>query len=300
MWLRVMVPLVAVLVSGCANYRAVSAFGGDTTSMTTVVKSEFDQIETLCVRQAELAIVVSNIGNDGPIDQCARNRRAQGLFAALTVEVLDGYAQGLSALADDQPFDLSPDVKSVGGKVRALKDNAGNALVSTREADALSSVATILVDVLASAKRDEAVRQMVAATPDLTIVGQSLRAFFVQAPGAPSNAPKAPYTNLVAVISSSASSTQPILESTPMRKAEPIRTAELLRELRTRQKLLARRAPDAPNSVPASVVAAIDAWLVALQKFSTDALKPDSRELIDRLKTLRTEIRKARDAVADK
>lgn len=297
MWLRVVLPMVAVVVSGCANYRAVSEFGGETTTMTTVVKTEFDQVETLCVRQAELAIVVSNIANDGPIEQCARTKRAQGQFASLTVAVLDDYAQALVAIADNRPFDFSPDLKAVGGKARALKDGAGNALVSGKEADALSGVAAVLVNALASQKREQAVRQLVAATPDLTIIGTSLRAYFVQPPGAPPNAPKAPYTNLVSVISSSASSTQPILESTPMRRAEPIRTAELLRELRTRQKLLARRAPDAP--VPAQVVAAIDAWLAALDKFSTDAMKPDSRDLIERLKTLRATTRLARDAIAD-
>ena len=296
MGLRIVVPLVAVLVSGCANYRAVSEFGGETTTMTTVVKNEFDQIETLCVRQAELAIVVSNIANDGPIEQCARTRRAQGQFASLTVEVLDGYAQALGAIADNKPFDFSPELKTVGNKARGLKDGAGNALVSGKEADALASVAGLLVNALASQKRDEAVRQLVAATPDLTIVGTSLRSYFVQPPGPA----KAPYTNLVSVISSSASSTQPILESTPMRRAEPIRTAELLRELRTRQKLLAKRSPDAANNVPAQVVAAIDAWLAALDKFSTDAMKPDSHDMVDRLKTLRATTRQARDAIADR
>jgi hypothetical protein len=296
MLLRIVVPLVAVLMSGCANYKALSAFGGETTKMTTVVKNEFEQVDTLCLRQAELAIVVGNIANDGPIEQCARTHRAQGQYAALTVEVLDGYADALGALADDKPFDLSPDLKSVGGKARALKDGAGNALVTAKEADALASVASLLVDTLASAKRDEAVQQLIAATPDLTTIGQSLRSYFMLPPGAQ----KAPYANLVSVISSSASSVQTILESGPMRRAEPIRTAELLRELRTRQRLLARRAPDAANSVPAHVVTAIDAWLAALEKFSTDALKPDSKELIERLKALSVTTRLARDAVAER
>lgn len=300
MGLRVVVPIVAVLLSGCASYRAVSEFGGETTTMTTVVKNEFDQIETLCVRQAELAIVVSNIANDGPVEQCARTRRAQGQYASLTVEVLDAYAQALGAIADNRPFDFSSDLKTVGGKVHGLKDGSGNALVTGREADALSSVAAVLVNALATQKRDEAEKQLVAATPDLTVVGLSLRAYFVQPAGAPPGSPKAPYTNLVSVISSSASSTQPILESTPMRRAEPIRTAELLRELRARQKLLAKRSPDAANNVPAQVVAAIDAWLAALDRFSTDAMKPDSREMVECLKTLRATTKQARDAIADR
>ena len=300
MWLRIVVPIVVLLLSGCANYRAVSTFGNETTTMTGVVKDEFDQIETLCVRQAELAIVVSNLPNDGPIDQCRRSKRAQGQFAALTVVVLDNYAEGLSALADDKSFDLSPEMKTMSGRVRGLKDNAGNPVVSAREATALSTVSDVIVNAFASARRDEAVKQMVAATPDLMVVGQSLRAFFVAPADASPAGPKAPYANLVTVISGSGSSTQSLLESSPMRRAEPIRTAELLRDLRTRQKLLAKRAYDVADSVPARVVAAIDAWLDALQKFSTDALKPDSRELVDRLKALRNATRAAKDAVADR
>lgn len=289
--------LAALLSSGCTSYRAVSAFGDETTAMTTVVKDEFDQIEALCVAQAEMAIVVSNLRNDGPLDQCRRSGRARSRFAALTVEVLDGYADGLGALADDAPFDLSSEMKAVGGKVRALQNRGGDAAIGTRESDALIGVAELLANALATSKRNDAIRQMVAATPDLLIVGDALRAFFVPPPDAPANAPKAPYTNLVAVISSSARLTQPILESAPMRKAEPIRTAELLRGLRARQKLLARRGPGAV--VPTRVVAVIDAWISALRQFSVDALRPDSGTLNDRLAALRSATRRARDVGAD-
>lgn len=300
MWLRSVVLIAVAFLYGCANYRVVSAFGGETSKMTTVVRSEFDQLEALCVHQAELVIVVNNIKGDAPLDQCQRTKRAQSQYAALTVDVLDGYADSLGALADDKPFDVSPELRAVGSKVRALKDGTGSTVLSAKEADALTGVADLLVNALATVKRDEAVRRMVAATPDLTVIGKSLKSFFVQAADAPANAPKAPYANFIGVIASSSNSTQLLLDSTPMRKAEPIRTAELSRELRTRQKLLARRGPDGSDSVPAKVVAVIDAWLAALQKFSTDALKPDSQDMIDRLRALRDATRFARDAVADK
>ena len=300
MWQRVVVLMAVAVCSGCANYKAVSAFGGETTTMTTVVRGEFEQIETLCMRQAELAIVTTNAANDEAIEQCRLAKQAQGQYAKYTIDVLDAYAEGLQALADDKAFDVSPDLKTVGGKVKALRDSAGNPLVTAKEATALTEVAGVIVNVFAAGKRADGVKQMVAATPDLMVVGTSLRSYFARPAGATPNAPKAPYANFIGVISASAGGSQAILDSGPMRRAEPIRTAELSRELRARQKLLARRNPDNPRSVPAQVVAAIDAWLGALQRFSVDALKPDSRELVELLKDLRTATRAARDAIAEK
>ena len=291
---------VASLVTGlegCASYRAVSEFADQTTKMTTVVKGEFVQLDTLCAQQAELVIVVNNLADDAPLDQCARYKRTQARFASLTVDVLDGYAEALSDLADDRPFDLSPEMRSAAAKVRGLKDSGGNTMVNDPSVLALTRVADLLADALAAVKREEAVRRLAAATPDLAVMGRSLRSFFVRAPDAPPGTPQSPYVNLVAVMTSSSDSTQRVLSSTPMRKAEPIRTAELSRELRARQKLLAKRGAD--GAVPVSVAAVIDAWIDALDRFSTDAFKHDSREMIDRMKTLRGTMRAAREAIAD-
>lgn len=303
MWLRnVVLIAIAAIVSGCANFHAVSEFGKQTTSMTDVVKDELDELDALCVRQAELAIVVNNISNDGPLDQCQRSRRAQDEFAALTVVVLDGYADKLIALGDDQPFDVSPEVKSVGARVRSLKDKSGDTVMTTREANALTIVAGVIVNVLSASKRADAIGEMQAVTPDLLVVGKSLRSFFVAPAGgttdAPRNALRSPYANLVDVISGSGSSTLVVLDNPQMRRAEPIRTAELSREMRARQKQLARRSATGGDSIPGKVVAAIDAWLAALQEFSTDALKPDARGLVDRMKSLRDATRVAKSAIA--
>jgi hypothetical protein len=284
-------------LSGCANYRAVSAFAGDTSSMTDVVRAEFAALRTLCVQQAELVLVVNNIGDDKALAQCEAYQRAQGRFAAITIDVLDDYAQGLSSLADDKPFDLSPSVKSAGTRLRALKDRGGDALVDARDADAATRIADLLVEVFALQKRDEAVQRMVQAVPDLAVMGRSLKAFFVAPPESPT---KAPYVNFVGVIAGSTASTQAILQSQPMRRTEPIRTAELLRALRVRQRLLDRRSTTAADAVPSQIAASIDAWLAALDQFAIDAKKPDSRELIDRLRHLREATRLAKDAVADR
>lgn len=302
MWLRTAALVAAALLSGCANYRAVSDFSHDTARMTDTVRDEFTQLESLCVRQAELVLVVNNLQGDGPLAQCDRYRRTQARFASLTIDVLDGYAEALGDLADDRAFNLSPEMKRVGTRVRALKDSGGNAVIPDDEAAALTRVVNLLADVVASQRRDDAVRRMAAAAPDLTVMGQALRAFFVAPPVSPAGAPaaptKAPYVNFVSVIASSTSSTQQVLQSAPMRKAEPIRTAELLRELRGRQNLLDRRNATGADAIPARIAAAIDAWLAAVDQFAVDALRPDSHELVERMKRLRAATRLAREAVA--
>ena len=287
---------VLAALTGCANYHEVGEFAGQTSAMTGVVRSEFVELDALCRQQAETVIVVNDIGDDRALAQCDRYRRSQSRFAALTIDVLDAYAAGLSSLADDKPFDLTPDIKTVGGKVRALKDASGDALVTSAEATAVTRIADLLVTVFAAQKRDDAVRTMIAAAPDLETMGRTLKAFFV-GPSTPPGA-RPPYVNFVAIISSSTTSTQMALDSQPMRKAEPIRTAELSRELKVRQKLLDQRSSNTPEAVPTRIAAAIDAWLAAVDRFEVDGLKFDGRELADRLKTLRNATRTAKAAVA--
>ncbi len=298
--LRILTLIFAALLSGCADFKAVSVFATQTTKMTTAVKSEFTQLEALCTEQAGLVLIVNNITDDRPLNDCEQYKKAQGQLAAVTVDVLDGYAKALAGLADDKPFDLSSDIKGVGGKLQALKDSDGKALLSAKEAGALTKIADVLVDVLASAKREEAIRRMVDESPDLAITGNLLKSFFVRSPSAPDSAAKTPYTNLVNLLSSSVTSTQIILSNDAMRKAEPIRTAELLREVRTRRQFLEKRDVNKADAVPTRIAAAIDAWLGALEKFSTDALLRDPKELLEQLKDLRDKANAARDAVASK
>ena len=294
MKLRLLLWCAVAVLSGCADYRAVSQFSSDTTSMTGVVRTEFAQLDALCVDQAELVIVVNGLPDDRPLAVCEQYRRTQARFAALTVGVLDDYAEALGELADDKPFDLTSDVRGVGTKVKALKDRTGDTVVSTGEANALIRISDLLVEALAMARRDDAARRMLQATPDLEVVGRSLRSFFVQAPDASAGTARAPYANFVAVVASSTASTQSLLQNPAMKKAEPIRTTELLRELRIRQVALDKRDANSVGSVPARIGAVIDAWLAAVDQFSTDAMKPDSREMRDRLTILREAIRTAR------
>ncbi|MBC7454006.1 MAG: hypothetical protein H7335_09920 [Massilia sp.] len=264
------------------------------------MKTEFTQLDALCTEQAVMNIVIANRSDDAPLDNCKQYKAAQGRLAELTLAVLDGYGKALSSLADDKAFDLSLDVKNIGGKLQGLKDNDGQALVNATQAGALTRLANVLVDVAVSAQRSAAIERMVQEAPNLRITGQLLKSFFVAADEAPANRVKAPYANLLTIIDGAATSSERLLAGPALRTAEPIRTAELLRTIRGHKFLLHARNGGGPDSVPGKIVAAIDAWQSALDTFSSDALKRDPQVLFNRLKQLHETASVAQDAVDGK
>jgi hypothetical protein len=312
MLVRFAVFLVVLTLSGCANFKAVSAFATETTKMTSVVKDEFGQLQDHCTQQAAIVAATNNIRDGSPFEDCERYRKAEGELASVTVAVLDAYAKALAGLADDKSFDLSSEIKTISGKLQGLKDSGGTALINAEELGAVTKVVDLLVDIWASAKREEAVRKLAAESPDLAVIGGILKSFFVETANAPAGRAKAPYTNLVLISSKSLTFTESKLSGPALHNAEPIRTFELLKDLNGRREFLALRgarfdaaSPYFPAStqtakplVQVQIAAAIDAWLSALDKFSTDALKRDPRELYDRLKVLREKAVAARDAVS--
>jgi hypothetical protein len=297
MWKFISCGLLMSVLSGCANFKAASEFAKETNNITGTVRNEFTLLENLCAKQAELVIVVNNIQDDGPLNDCAHYKAAQGRLAGVTLDVLDNYAKALAGLADDKSFDISSNLEGVSGKLQGLKDRDGKALVNAREVGALSKVVQVLFEIATATRREAAVKRLVDETPNLTIIGNVLRSFFLDSPDAPPGRAKAPYTNLIAIVSSSVASTEASLRGPALRNAEPIRTSELLRELQARKALLHQRVGDAPDRVAVKVTAAIDAWQQALEKFSEDALKPDPRDLYDRLKDLRAKTIAAKAAV---
>jgi hypothetical protein len=292
MWHRSAALAAVVLscaVSGCANYRAVSEFGTETTRMTGVVRTELVTLNTLCMQQAEMQTAVMNVPDDRILDTCERNRVANGRYAKVTIDVLDQYAEALSSLADDKRFDIDPGLKRDVTKLGALKDRAGNALIGADELGTLGKIVAVLGEIAETAKRDEAVRRMVQATPDLHRAGASLKGYFVAAPGAPSTTV---YTNTITFVDRSARSTGSELKRA--RTKEPIRAFELMRILDARQPDIDARTAKTDEAVPARIGVAIDAWLDALDDFAVHALKPDAREWVDRLKRLRNATRAAK------
>ena len=287
---------VVCAMTGCANYRAVGEFAGQTTRMTAVVDREFVTLGTLCVDQTTAQADIAGDPTDKLLDDCASLERQQKAFAKVTVDVLDDYAGALSSLVDDKPFDLSPQLESVGSKVADLQTRGGTALVSADRATAVTRVAAVLAYEIEKMKRDDAIKRLIAVTPDVRRMGETLRAFFVAAPG---SSDTSPYANYVGLLAGRNTSAQRVVSNPTMHRAEPIRTTELSRSLRTRRALIDKRDARTGGAVPQSVAAAIDAWLAALDRFQADGLKPDTADLRDRLKALRDAIRAAKIATTD-
>lgn len=288
--------VVAAQAAGCANYRAVGEFAGETTKMTAVVDREFVVLNTLCVEQSTTQLDLAGDAGDSLLRDCATLERDQKAFAKVTVDVLDDYAGALLSLVDDKPFDLSPQLQSVGTKVADLETRNGAALVSADRASAVTRVAAVLAYQIEKLARDDAIKQLIAVTPDVRRMGETLRAFFVPAPGTTQTPPYANYVGLMADRNTSA---QRFVANPRMRQAEPIRTTELMRSLKARRVVIDKRDVRTGGAVPTSVAAAIDAWLAALDRFQADGLKPGAADLRDRLKSLRDAVRAAKIATTD-
>jgi hypothetical protein len=291
--------LLLLGLGGCANFKAVSDFSKETTKLTSTIRAEFTQIETICVKQAEIVIVSANIVDDGPLKECQQYKAAQGRLAAVTLTVLDDYAGALSAIADDKTFDLTSDVEGVGAKLSGLKDKSGKSLIEPEEVTAITKLVEVLANLAASREREAAVRRLVAEKDDLAITAGILRSYFVPTSTAPGGRSAAPYSNLVAISASELNSTGKLLRSPAMKSAEPIRSYELYRELETRRPMLAKRADKGPEGVPQAMASAIDAWLVALDQFGQDALSRDPKLLYDRLKEFRQKAKDVQEALAE-
>jgi len=103
--------------------------------------------------------------------------------------------------------------------------------------------------------------------------------------------------NRILLIQDASNTTLALLDSKAFRQAEPIRTMELSRASKTRVALLEKRGAAAQGNVASVMASAIDAWLSALDTFDDDALKPEPKALLGRLKEFRAKATAARNAV---
>lgn len=288
--------LAGFICSGCVNFQAVSRFARETTELTGVIRKEFSQMQELCVKQAELVIVVAGIQDDGPLKNCQTVKAGEGQLAAVSISVLDEYARALAALADDKSFDLSTDLKGLTRKAQGIAGPQGTPLLDPKQVGAFTHIAGVLADVSTATVRQAAIKRLVAESPELAVCGNLLRSFFVVSTEAPRERGAAPYEMLMTLTSDSVTYVEDAL-SGPLSKAEPIRTAELLREVRQRKDMLRIRSWGSTDSVPVAIVASIDTWQKALEAFSVDALAPEPEQLYLLLAELREKLLAARDAV---
>jgi hypothetical protein len=287
--------LVGGCLAGCANFSAVSNFAKTTTSMTGTARTELNDLDRLCHDQAELTIIVNAITDDGPIKTCDAFRDAQGRFAAVTLDVLDAYATALAALANDSSFDVSTAIETLGAQVQGLKTAGGQSIANEAQVNAISRLLDIVGEAVTQHERKAAVERLVAEKDDVKTCGRVLRSFFARDPDAPTAAPFPPYVTIVALTFDALASTDRTLGLPQFRNAEPIRTLELTRASAARRQQLLGRSGNAPDMPPATVVAMIDSWLVAVDIFATEAFRPDPQQLLKQLQDVR---KKALDAKA--
>jgi hypothetical protein len=282
---------IALALGGCANFKAVSSFAGQTTQLTGAVRFEFDQISKLCTEQAELNIVAIR-ADDSLLEGCKLQGDSLVAFQEVTIDTLDLYAQTLLAMVDNNNFDLRTPIESTGRKLAGLTTRDGTSIVNPAKVGAVTKVLALLADVVVQAKREEGIRRLVAAGPDLVANATIVREFFVSR-GGPSAYDR--WMTLVQV-TSNATATQ-LAPETPLGRQEPIRTMELRRTIARAQPVIAKRRGDAPSTVPKQLVSALDAWIDAVPVFERDALRPDPEALLVRIDDLRKKALDARDAV---
>jgi hypothetical protein len=299
--LRVAACLTIVTLAGCANYKAITEFAGETTKMAGAVRQEIQQVGRLCNDAADVRVLLAESTPTGDVQaakglkkSCELTGDATVAFQEVTVDTLDLYAQTLLAMVDDKQFEVRSAIQGTTNKLASLKDRAGNPLVSQPKVTAVGSVLALLADVVVKAQREEGIRRLVAAGPDVVANARTLRGFFVK------ESQQADYDGWLTTTSNlSQGSAIGLALGKPLASAEPIRAAELRRQIATTQEAIDARLakPGTPGQVPTKIIAAIDAWIASVPLFQEEALRPDPRALLHQLDDFRTKTLEARDAI---
>lgn len=289
-FLRTTLVVVALSLSACANFTVVKQFAGETTGMTGAVKEELSTIAALCDDAADLRLLLaeSGVGNVALQQEskkiCREETEKVIAYQAVTTNVLELYAKTLLAMVDDTNFALASAIASTGNKLGDLKSKDG-ALFNEKKVGAITKVLDLLADVIVQRQREEGIRRLVAAGPDLIANAQEIKGFLQKEYQARVMHAQALATGGVAMLGASG----------PLAANEPIRTAELRRALETHTSALSKRTAD--GQVPKQLIAALDAWIVLVPEFQRDALKPDPQALINRIRDFGQKAGEAREAV---
>lgn len=288
--LRASLVAVALSLSACADFKVVKQFAGETTGMTVAVKEELSAIAALCNDAADLRLLLaeSGVGNVAPQQEskkiCREETEKVIAYQAVTTDVLELYAKTLLAMVDDSNFGLEASIASTGNKLGALKTKDG-ALIDAKKVGAITKVLSLLTDVIVQRQREEGIRRLVAAGPDLIANAQEIKRFLqIEYQGRVTRA-QALANGGVAMLGTSG----------PLATNEPIRAAELRRALEIQMSALGRRTADGP--VPKQLIAALDDWIALVPEFQRDALKRDPQALIQRIRDFGKKAGEAREAV---
>jgi hypothetical protein len=266
--------------------------------MASTVQAELSALRSICKQNASFMVAVFDIPDGDkrhPAKRCESYSRTFGELAAVTADTIDDYGKALTALANDQSFTLSNDVQSTTSKLGAIRDSDGNALVSPQQLGVITKVLDLLAEVWAKGQREQGIRRLIEAKPDLVANAQILRSFFVADPSKP-GAVSSPYDDIVGIATERYDDLVATLNDQAFRAREPIRTRELRVAIQTLGDDLKDRAPG-PSGMGAKVASTIDEWIKSLDTFERDALKPNPEALYAQLKVLRVKVIDLRDAL---
>ena len=292
------IAFIALVLSGCANFKAVGAFGTTTQGMASTVQGELSALQAICTQNAGFAVGVLNIKDDDrrhPAKRCESYRKTFGELAAVTADTINDYGKALTALANDQSFTLSNDVQSTANRLGAIRDASGNALVNPEQLGVVTRVLDLLAEVWVKGQREQGIRRLIEAKPDLVANARILRSFFVMNASTP-GAASSPYDDIVGIATERYDDLVATLEDKDFRDREPIRTRELRVAVQPLGEDLRARAPG-PSGRGAMVASTIDDWIKSLDTFERDALKPNPEDLYVQLKALRVKVIDLRDAL---
>lgn len=288
--LRASLVVVVLSLSACADFKVVKQFAGETTGMTVAVKEELSAIAALCNSAADLRLLLaeSGVGNVDLQQEskkiCREETEKVIAYQAVTTDVLELYAKTLLAMVDDSNFALEAAIASTGNKLVALKTK-DEALINEKKVGAITKVLSLLTEVIVQRQREEGIRRLVAAGPDLIANAQEIKKFL-----------QTEYQGSVVRAQTLTSGGIEILGAAgPLATNEPIRAAELRRALEIQRSALSRRTVD--GSVSKQLIATLDDWIALVPEFQRDALKPDPQTLIQRIKDFGKKAGEARESI---
>jgi hypothetical protein len=285
--MKCLVPLLAALslgLGGCANFQAITEFAQATKQVAAPIRDEMTFITATCVRQAELR---SAFELDDEFERIAQCRGTDQVLQALqreTVNVMELYASALLALVDNRKPDLSGDIEKATKKLAALKSADGSKVVSDTHAGALQRALTLVADAWLQREREQGIRQLVTAAPQLADVGRTLNLFFQAETG------QAPYVELVRLTQAEARAVDTVLRSDLVLRADPLRAAELRLAQWKVRKALRERTRAGPDTLRQQLSQSLQAWVDSIPDFAEQAFKPEPAALRERIKALRAHV----------
>jgi hypothetical protein len=143
----------AALLVGCAANPGLAKFGGATASLADSYRPILARPSKLCADDRTLSLIatettfdVAKLGKDGQANAGCAALAAQQETRKVVADAIAAYGQQLSLLAGADPGVLTADIDGVANAAKDIKAKGGDATFDGQRVDALSKIASILVE----------------------------------------------------------------------------------------------------------------------------------------------------------